>query len=101
MMRRTCHHISLNRTRLCTFRTGCRTVGASVCYGCRRAGQYWAGADADHVASLMRPLVSDAALRERISTEARRTMVEEYRAEVIGRKILARLNYVQRVFLAN
>jgi glycosyltransferase involved in cell wall biosynthesis len=67
--------------------------------GVYKAGQYWANADIAHAASLMRLIVEDAPLRARISAEARRTMQEEYSPEVIGERILARLAYVQQVFL--
>jgi glycosyltransferase involved in cell wall biosynthesis len=59
------------------------------------AGQTWAEPDVDHAASLMAQVVADPALRERISKQAKRTMVEEYSPEVIGQRIRARLAYIQ------
>ncbi len=69
--------------------------------GVYRAGQTWANADVHHAAHLMQQIVQDKALYERISKEARRTMLEEYSPEVIGQRILARLTYIQSVLMSN
>ncbi|GGC63407.1 glycosyltransferase family 4 protein [Undibacterium terreum] len=65
--------------------------------GVYKAGQTWAEADVGHAASLMRQIVEDEGLRARISAEARRTMVEEYSPAVIGQRISARLEHIQRM----
>jgi glycosyltransferase involved in cell wall biosynthesis len=62
-----------------------------------RAGQTWADPDVEHAAWLMRRVTEDDELRARISHEAMRTVREDYSPEVIGRKIRARLDYVQGV----
>jgi glycosyltransferase involved in cell wall biosynthesis len=64
--------------------------------GVYKAGQIWANADVPHAASLMRQIVADTELYKRISNEARRTMTEEYSPEVIGKRILARLEHIQQ-----
>ncbi|HTD03332.1 glycosyltransferase family 4 protein, partial [Undibacterium sp.] len=63
--------------------------------GVYKAGQTWANADVAHAASLMRQIVEDEGLRARISAEARRTMQEEYSPAAVGRRIRARLEYIQ------
>ncbi len=63
--------------------------------GVYEAGQMWADADIDHAAGLMQQVVADPALRERISSEARRTMQEEFSPAVIGQRIRARLAYIE------
>jgi glycosyltransferase involved in cell wall biosynthesis len=68
--------------------------------GVYRAGQTWAEPDVDHAALLMRQIVEDEALRARISTEARRTMREEFSPEAIGQRIRARLTFIQNRVLA-
>ena len=45
----------------------------------------------------MRRVTEDDQMRARISREAMRTVREDYSPEVIGRKIRARLDYVQGV----
>ncbi|HVZ21979.1 MAG TPA: glycosyltransferase family 4 protein [Vicinamibacterales bacterium] len=62
-----------------------------------RAGQTWADPDVEHAAWLMRRIVQDGELRARISREASRTAHEDFSPEVIGRRIRARLEYVQSV----
>ncbi len=69
--------------------------------GVYKAGQTWANPDVAHAASLMRQVVADPALRERISKESRRTMVEEFSPAVIGQRIRARLAYIQNTLQAN
>lgn len=64
--------------------------------GVYRAGQSWAEADVGHAAALMRQIVADPALRQRIATEARRTMQEEFSPEVIGQRIRERLAHISR-----
>ena len=63
--------------------------------GVYKAGQTWANPDVAHAASLMRQIVEDGVLRRRISDEARRTMLEEYSPEIIGRRIRQRLEFIQ------
>jgi glycosyltransferase involved in cell wall biosynthesis len=65
--------------------------------GVYRAGQTWADPDVEHAAWLMRQVVDDGELRARISREARRTMHEEFSPEAAGRRIRARLGYLQSV----
>jgi glycosyltransferase involved in cell wall biosynthesis len=60
-------------------------------------GQTWADPDVEHAAWLMRRVIEDDELRTRISREAMRTVHEDYSPEVIGRRIRARLDYVQSV----
>jgi glycosyltransferase involved in cell wall biosynthesis len=62
-----------------------------------RAGQTWADPDIEHAAWLMRRVMDDDDLRARISQEAMRTVRADYSPEVIGRRIRARLDYVQGV----
>lgn len=64
--------------------------------GVYKAGQTWADPDVAHAASLMRQVVADPQLRQRISMEARRTMVEQYSPAVVGQRIRARLAFIQR-----
>lgn len=68
--------------------------------GVYRAGQTWAEPDVEHAASLMRRVVDDDAWRARIAAAAARTMREEYSPEVIGRRIAARLRFIERSLLA-
>ncbi|MFI4940459.1 MAG: glycosyltransferase family 4 protein, partial [Burkholderiales bacterium] len=67
--------------------------------GVYRAGQVWAEPDVQHAAQLMRQVVEDEALRARISIEAKRTIQEEFSPEAIGRRISARLAFIQRNLL--
>lgn len=69
--------------------------------GVYKAGQIWAEADVKHAAGLMRQIVDDKVLYDRISKQARRTMLEEYSPEVIGKRILARLTYIQGALMSN
>lgn len=69
--------------------------------GVYRAGQIWADPDVEHAATLMRKIFDDEGLRERISLEAKRTMHEEFSPVVIGKKIRARLKYVQKVLISS
>jgi len=62
-----------------------------------RTGQTWADPDVEHAAWLMRRVMDDDDLRARISREAMRTVRDDYSPEVVGRKIRARLDYVQNV----
>jgi glycosyltransferase involved in cell wall biosynthesis len=62
-----------------------------------RAGQTWADPEIEHASWLMRRVMDDDELRARISREAMRTVREDYSPEVIGRRIRARLDYVQSV----
>ena len=62
-----------------------------------RAGQTWADPDIEHAAWLMRRVIEDNELRASISREAKRTVHEDYSPEVIGRRIRARLDYVQSI----
>ena len=72
-----------------------RLVKIERSVGVYRAGQVWADPDIDHAASLMRRVVDDGALRERISRAAMRTMREEFSPEIAGRRVRARLEYIQ------
>jgi glycosyltransferase involved in cell wall biosynthesis len=69
--------------------------------GVYKAGQTWANPDVSHAASLMRQIVEDEGLRQRISAEARRTMREEYSPDTIGERIRARLEYIQTALIAH
>jgi glycosyltransferase involved in cell wall biosynthesis len=69
--------------------------------GVYRAGQTWAEADVAHAASQMQSIVDDPALYQRIAQAARRTMLEQFSPEVIGQRILARLEYIQRTLMSN
>jgi glycosyltransferase involved in cell wall biosynthesis len=66
-------------------------------FGVYRAGQIWADPDIEHAASLMRQVVSDEQLRERISRAAMQTIRDDFSPESVGRRIRARLEYVQSV----
>ena len=65
--------------------------------GVYRAGQVWADADVEHAAWLMRQVMDDDELRARISREAMRTIRDDFSPEASGRRIRARLEYVQGV----
>ncbi len=69
--------------------------------GVYRAGQTWAEADVAHAAQQMQSIVDDPALYQRIGQAARRTMLEQFSPEVIGKRILARLDYIQRTLMSN
>jgi glycosyltransferase involved in cell wall biosynthesis len=62
-----------------------------------RAGHTWADPEIEHASWLMRRVMDDDELRARISREAMRTVRDDYSPEVIGRRIRARLEYVQSV----
>jgi glycosyltransferase involved in cell wall biosynthesis len=66
-------------------------------FGVYRAGQIWADPDVEHAASLMRQVVNDERLRERVSMAAMQTIRDEFSPESVGRRIRARLEYVQSV----
>ena len=66
-------------------------------FGVYRAGQVWADPDVEHAASLMRHVVNDEAVRSRISQAAMKTIRDEFSPESVGRRIRARLEYVQSV----
>jgi glycosyltransferase involved in cell wall biosynthesis len=68
--------------------------------GVYRAGQTWAEPDVAHAATLMRQVVDDEVLRANISAEAKRTMQEEFSPKAIGRRIRARLLFIQHNLLA-
>jgi glycosyltransferase involved in cell wall biosynthesis len=72
-----------------------RLVRIERAVGVYPVGQLWAEPDVDHAASLMRQLVDDSALRAKISREAMRTMREDFSPEASGRRIRARLEYLQ------
>jgi glycosyltransferase involved in cell wall biosynthesis len=61
------------------------------------AGHMWADPDVEHAAWLMRRVMDDHEFRARISGAAMRTVREDFSPEVIGRRIRARLDYVQSV----
>ncbi|MBV8666382.1 MAG: glycosyltransferase family 4 protein, partial [Burkholderiaceae bacterium] len=69
--------------------------------GVYRAGQIWAEPDVAHAALQMRRVVEDDALRANISAEARRTMREEFSPEAIGKRIKARLAFIQNKLILN
>jgi glycosyltransferase involved in cell wall biosynthesis len=66
-------------------------------FGVYRAGQTWADPDVDHAASLMQQVAADQELRARISLAAMKTIRDEFSPETVGRRIRARLEYVQSV----
>ena len=66
-------------------------------FGVYRAGQMWADPDIEHAASLLRQVMDNEPLRAKISQQAMRTIREEFSPETVGRRILARLEYVQRM----
>jgi glycosyltransferase involved in cell wall biosynthesis len=62
-----------------------------------RAGQLWADPDIEHAASLLRLVIDNEPLRAKISRQAMRTIRDEFSPESVGRRIRARLDYVQRI----
>jgi glycosyltransferase involved in cell wall biosynthesis len=66
-------------------------------FGVYRAGQTWADPDVDHAASLMQQVAGDQDLCARISRAAMKTIRDEFSPETVGRRIRARLEYVQSV----
>jgi len=62
-----------------------------------RAGQTWADPDIDHAAWSLRQAVEDDPLRAKISRQAMRTIREEFSPDSVGRRIRARLDYLQTV----
>lgn len=63
--------------------------------GVYKAGQTWAEPDVYHAADLMRRLVADPDLYEKISIAARNTMRDEFSPEIIGERIQQRLRFIQ------
>ncbi len=62
-----------------------------------RAGQVWAAPDVEHAAWSLRQAVEDGPLRAKISRQAMRTIREDFSPETVGRRIRARLDYLQTV----
>ncbi|MBX9902375.1 MAG: glycosyltransferase family 4 protein [Burkholderiaceae bacterium] len=63
--------------------------------GVYQAGQIWAEPDVEHAAWWIGQIVNDAELRKKLSTNAARTMREEFSPQAIGIKISERLRFIQ------
>ena len=57
-----------------------------------RAGQVWADPDTDHASHLMKKLYEDKDFYQKLSINAAQSIRNKFSFEIIGGKILARLN---------
>jgi glycosyltransferase involved in cell wall biosynthesis len=80
-----------------SFPVNFRLVQVERDFGVYRAGQTWADPDIEHAASLLRQVMDNEPLRAKISQQAMRTIREEFSPESVGRRIRARLDYLQRM----
>lgn len=69
--------------------------------GVYKAGNTWAEPSVAHAAQLMRLVVTDHDLRERIGRAASKTMQDLYSPEIIGKRIRERLAFIQNDIIAN